>query len=139
MADKVDQIMEYTLDELNFYKKEELFSKRECQQIVKNRRSFEYEMFRKDAQVTFFIDAINFEKQLWTKKNLRKKQQRKKKGQQKSNFNFQDQAIKRRIIHLYERASRKFKHNMALWKEYLHFLMRSKSTQKLNRVISNLL
>lgn len=28
---------------------------------------------------------------------------------------------------------------MALWKEYLHFLMRTKSTQKLNRVVSNLL
>jgi hypothetical protein len=34
MADKVDQIMEYMLDEFNFYKKEELFSKKEIKGIV---------------------------------------------------------------------------------------------------------
>ena len=64
MADKVDQIMEYMLDELDFYSKEKLFSKSKIHDIVKARRNFEYEMFRKDAQVTFFIDAINFEKHL---------------------------------------------------------------------------
>jgi len=41
-------------------------------------------MFRKDASVSFFIDAINYEKQLWAKKNRRKSALRKKKGLDKS-------------------------------------------------------
>ena len=58
MADKVDQIMEYMLDEFNFYQKEKLFSINEIRKIVKIRRSHEYQMFRKDAQLIYFIDAI---------------------------------------------------------------------------------
>jgi hypothetical protein len=40
---------------------------------------------------------------------------------------------------LYDRATRKFKQNLPLWKEYLQFLCISRSTQKLNRVISSVL
>lgn len=42
MADKVDQTMEYMVDEFNFYKKAHLFSKNEIQKIAKTRRSHEY-------------------------------------------------------------------------------------------------
>jgi hypothetical protein len=62
MADKVDQTMEYMVDEFNFYKKAHLFSKNEIQLIAKTRRSHEYQLFRKDAIVPFFIDAINYER-----------------------------------------------------------------------------
>ena len=72
MADKVDQIMEYMLDEFNFYKKEELFSKKEIKGIVTQRRTHEYQLFRKDAAVSYFIDAINYEKQLSKNKTIRK-------------------------------------------------------------------
>lgn len=40
-------------------------------------------------------------------------------------------------MHLYDRATRKFKENMAIWKEYMHFLVRTKSLKKLNRVVSS--
>ena len=72
MADKVDNIMEHMLPEFEFYQREELFSIKEIKQIVKHRRQDEYLMFRKDAAVEFFIDAINYEKELWSKKNIRK-------------------------------------------------------------------
>jgi len=42
MADKVDQIMEHMLEEFNFYKREELFSRKEIKGIVKSRRGQEY-------------------------------------------------------------------------------------------------
>lgn len=80
-------------------------------------------MFRKDAELSYFIDAINFEKELSKTKSIRKL---KYKGQ-KRKFDFQDHAIKRRIIHLYDRACRKFKQNLPLWKEYLHFLCQTRS------------
>ena len=50
-----------------------------------------------------------------------------------------DNGIKRRIMHLYDRACRKFKQNKMLWKEYLEFLVRTKSLQKLNRTVANAL
>ena len=105
MADKVDNVLEHMLQEFNFYQTEDLFSNREIKNILKSRRAQEYQMHRKDAQVEFFIDAINYEQQLWTKKNQRKQ---KFKGLKKK-FDFQDQAIKRRIIYLYDRACRKYK------------------------------
>ena len=42
-------------------------------------------------------------------------------------------------MHLYDRACRKFKQNKMLWKEYLEFLVRTKSLQKLNRTVANAL
>ncbi len=42
-------------------------------------------------------------------------------------------------MHLYDRACRKFKQNKLLWKEYLEFLTRTKSLQKLNRTVANAL
>ena len=39
-------------------------------------------------------------------------------------------------MHLYDRACRKFKQNKILWKEYLEYLVRTRSLQKLNRVVS---
>ena len=90
-------------------------------------------MFRKDADLATFIDAIKYERELWAQKN------RKKKKQNKNSFDYRDQAIKRRVIHLYQRATRKFKHNLPLWKEYLHFLFQCRATQKLNRTIAQVL
>ena len=42
MADKVENIMERMVDELQYYQKEELFSKREIKKLVKERRNHEY-------------------------------------------------------------------------------------------------
>jgi hypothetical protein len=62
MADKVENILERMTDELSYYIKEELFSKKEVKKIVKERRNSEYKMQRKDASLLFFIDSIKFEK-----------------------------------------------------------------------------
>ena len=72
MADKVDNIMEHMLQEFQYYHSEDIFSRKEIKAIVKSRRSHEYQMFRKDAQISYFLEAINYEKDLWTKKNIRK-------------------------------------------------------------------
>ena len=60
------------------------------------------------------------------------------KGNVKGDFRH-DNGIKRRIMHLYDRACRKFKQNKMLWKEYLEFLVRTKSFNKLNRTVANAL
>lgn len=88
-------------------------------------------MFRKDASLATFVEAITYEKDLWSKKSAKKVKV--------SKFDFRQQAVKRRIIHLYQRACRKYKHNLPLAKEYVHFLFQAKAGQKLGRVISELM
>ena len=89
-------------------------------------------MQRKDAQISYFLEAIKYEK------NLERVKSKKKKQLQKVNTDFRhDNGIKRRVMHLYDRACRKFRQNKMLWKEYLEFLVKTKSHQKLNRVVSN--
>ena len=131
MADKVDNILEKMTDELLWYSEESIFSKEQVKKIVKARRDQEYQLQRKDAQVSYFLDAIQYEK------NLEKRKNRKKKELDKINTDFRhDNGIKRRVMHLYDRACRKFKQNKILWKEYLEYLVRTRSLQKLNRVVS---
>ena len=131
MADKVDNILEKMTDELLWYSEESIFSKEQVKKIVKARRDQEYQLQRKDAQVSYFLDAIQYEK------NLEKRKSRRKKEPDKINTDFRhDNGIKRRVMHLYDRACRKFKQNKILWKEYLEYLVRTRSLQKLNRVVS---
>lgn len=61
MADKVENILEKMTDELQYYIKEEIFSKKEVKKIVKERRNSEYKLQRKDANLIFFLDSIKFE------------------------------------------------------------------------------
>jgi hypothetical protein len=72
MADRVDNIMEHMMEEFNFYQIEELFSKGEIKNIVRLRRASEYQMHRKDADVSYFLDAITYEKKLQKTKVNRK-------------------------------------------------------------------
>ena len=89
-------------------------------------------MQRKDAQVTYFVDSINFEKKLERLKSLRKKDLKQTKVDHRH-----ENAIKRRIMYLYERACRKYRQNKLLWKEYLYFLVCTDSMQKFNRAVSS--
>lgn len=138
MADKVENILERMTDELTYYIREELFSKREVKKIVKERRNSEYKMQRKDASLLFFLESIKFERSLDKIRAKRlKKQATIDVGKQKNVL--MEHAVARRVMNLYDRATRKFKHNIALWKEYLEYLVKKKSYQKLNRVLSKCL
>jgi predicted N-acyltransferase len=77
MADKVDSQLEKMVDELQFYKDEALFSAKELTHLVKARKAAEYSLVRKDADVSFFLDAIKFERKLEATKRKRMARQRK--------------------------------------------------------------
>ena len=107
MADKVETVLERMTDELQFYLRENLFSKKEVKKIVKERRNSEYKLQRKDATLLFFLDSIKFERHLDRLRGKRvKKQNIVETGKQKSLL---DHSVKKRIMHLYDRATRKFK------------------------------
>ena len=116
--------MEKMTDELLWYREENLFSVGQVKKIVKARRDHEYQLQRKDATIGFFLDAIKYERQLERVKIKRMKTLAK--GSLKHDFRHEN-GIKRRIMHLYDRACRKFKQNKLLWKEYLEYLAKTKS------------
>jgi U3 small nucleolar RNA-associated protein 6 len=105
MADKVDSNLEKMVDELAYYKEEALFSQKELTRIVKQRRADEYSMVRKDADISFFLDAIKYERDLEQLKIKRIKRQRKaakEAGIQKKPTQFREEnCIHRRVIHIY--------------------------------------
>lgn len=81
------------------------------------------------------MDSIAFEKKLDKLRNKRKKSHTgEKAGGQK--MLLMDHSIKKRVMYLYDRAIRKFKENIAVWKEYMEYLVLNKSFQKLNRVLA---
>ena len=139
MADKVENILERMTDELSYYISEDLFSKREVKKIVKERRNSEYKMQRKDANLLFFLDSIKFEKKLEKLRQKRVKKQADNADEVKQRNNLVEHSVVRRVMYLYDRATRKFRQNIALWKEYLEYLVKQKSYQKLNRVLSKCL
>ncbi len=107
MADKVETVLEKMTDELQYYLRESLFSRKEVKKIVKERRNAEYKMQRKDANVMFFIESIKFERQLDMIRAKRvKKTNIVETGKQKTVL---DHSVKKRVMHLYDRATRKFK------------------------------
>jgi hypothetical protein len=61
MGDKVEALMEKMVDELLYYREEELFSARQVRKLVHQRRKHEYQLQRKDADLSFFIQAIEYE------------------------------------------------------------------------------
>eukprot|EP00347_Sterkiella_histriomuscorum_P012065 403370024 len=136
MGDKVDLILEKMTDELQYYLQQELFSKKEVKKIVKERRNQEYKMQRKDATLLFFLDSLQFEKKLDKLRHKRKRGKVGPEGKGNMKIVLMDHSIKKRIMYLYDRAVRKFKENIALQKEYMQYLVESRSFQKLNRVLA---
>lgn len=113
MADKVDNTMEKMVDELTYYQNEALFSKREITLIVKQRQSDEYAMQRKDADISMFLDAIKYEQKLENIRKIRVKKQKKANKEagiaHKATQFREENCVHRRIMHLYNRACRKFR------------------------------
>ena len=84
-------------------------------------------MQRKDASQLFFMDSISFEKKLENLRIKRKNKRVGKDGKGAQKVVLMDHSIKRRIMYLYDRATRKFKNNIALHKEYMEYLVNNRS------------
>lgn len=99
---------------------------------------------RKDAQLSHYLDAIHYElklEQTKLKRMQKQRQEQKKAGiRKKQATKYREElSVHRRILHLYSRACRRHRQNRAIWLEYLQYLVKTKSMQKLNSVLSECL
>ena len=75
MSDRVESTLEKMVDEFAYYRDESLFSQKEITQIVKQRKLNEFAMCRKDADISFFLDAVKYEIELEKTKAKRVRKQ----------------------------------------------------------------
>ena len=143
MADKVDSLLEKMVDEFAYYQKETLFSKKEITKIVKQRKKDEYLMQRKDADISMFLEAIQYEQKLERIRKARvvkQKKSAKEAGIARKATQFREEnCVRRRIMHLYSRACRKYRQNKFIKLEYLQYLVQTGAVQMLNKVLAECL
>ncbi|KAM1875558.1 hypothetical protein FF1_043000 [Malus domestica] len=145
MADVVQYRMERMLPELDDLEKEELFTRRELAEIVKQRRNFEFRLKRPSPLKEDYLAYIDYETKVDKLRRLRKKaklpewedneETKKKKRKRKSVSDF---AGVRRILDVYRLAVTRFTGDLELWFRYLDFCKERRNgriKEVLNKVI----
>jgi U3 small nucleolar RNA-associated protein 6 len=124
MADIVQYKLERMFDEFEDLEQRGLFNKREIDEIVKQRRKFEYRLTRPCPLKEDFVAYIDYETQLDALRRLRKKsvaRELKKLGNKNLKKSKSDFAGLVRIIDTYELALKRYKGDIQLWFRYLEF------------------
>ncbi|KAJ7946306.1 U3 small nucleolar RNA-associated protein 6-like protein [Quillaja saponaria] len=130
MADRVQYRLERMVDELDDLEQRGLFARREIDEIVRQRRKFEYRLGRPSPLKVDYLNYIEYETHLDALRQLRKKavaRELKKQGNKKMKKSKSDVAGVTRIIGIYERAVRRYKGDVDLWFRYLEFCRKRKN------------
>lgn len=132
MADIVQYRLERMVDELDDLERRGLFTRREIAEIVKQRRKFEYRLKRPSPLKQDFISYIEYETQLDSLRQLRKKAAarelvRQGKEKTKTRKSVSDFAAVSRIMEIYRLAVTRYKGDVELWFRYLEFCRQRKN------------
>lgn len=122
MADKVHFHLEEYVPLFKQYEEKEIFSPTELKQIVKKITEHEYKINRKIVLLQDFINYIQYQKQVLSLVQKRKKRQK---------FDIKEWEIIKFINALYKKAILKFKSNIALIVDFIQFLKQHKNTKLL--------
>ncbi|XVE87758.1 hypothetical protein DITRI_Ditri19aG0013400 [Diplodiscus trichospermus] len=143
MADVVQYRLERMVDELEDLERRGLFTRREIAEIVKQRRKFEYRLKRPSPLKQDFIAYIDYETQLDSLRQLRKKavnrelvRQGKKKT--KTRKSVSDFASVARIMEIYRLAVTRYKGDVELWFRYLEFC-RQRKNGRMKKVLAQVI
>lgn len=117
MGDKVQDKLEETLDELNYYRRRKQFSEEEIQNIVRQRKDYEYKLQKNERNLNYYLQYIQFEMNLDLLRSKRVKRQKlyliKKKNE--------DYAVKNRQYILIKRTLNRFCNDVILYKKFFNF------------------
>lgn len=129
MADTVQRLLEDMVPELEDLQAKAIFSPKEIQALVQQRQGFEYKLRRKNISKLDFLRYIQYELNVTSLVERRKVRL----GIEKKGVS--DFAAMRRLSFLYERALRKFNHDVALWKQYLEYSRRIGSHHAIGKIL----
>lgn len=123
--------MEEMIPELEALEHSGYFSKAELKSIVSQRQQFEYALKRKAVIKRDYLKYIEYECKLDRLRILRKKE-RKIEGKE----NIASSCFVRRVHFIFERALRKFKGDLSLWKAWVDYCRESGSSRQASKVLA---
>lgn len=142
MADTVRQLMEAMVPELQALEATGYFSRTEVRQIIVRRQDHEYALKRRAAVKADYLRAVEYEMQLEELRRHRHAAARARAEARTTLCNATTLAghcIVRRVHFIYDRATRKFHGDVALWASWLQFCHASGSARQMSRVLSRAL
>lgn len=138
MAEKVRYSLEQSVPELEDLKRKGLFDKNEITMIMRRRTDFEHRITGRGSKSRDFLKYCDFELNL---EKLRKKRyvRLRKAGVIDTKPSVSDWAGVRRILFIYERATRKFPKELSLWHAYLKFAKQQGAVKVVYKTYTRLL
>ncbi|KAK9837160.1 hypothetical protein WJX81_007266 [Elliptochloris bilobata] len=135
MADTVHFLLEDMIPELDDLEERGYFTRAEIKQIVRKRTDFEYLLKRRAALKADYLNYIQYESRLEELRRLRKDAA----GLTGAKKSLADHALVRRVHFIFERATRKFRGDLALWHSWLQFCKDSRSARQMSKVLTKAL
>ncbi|KAL6779476.1 hypothetical protein ACKKBG_A12465 [Auxenochlorella protothecoides x Auxenochlorella symbiontica] len=134
MADTVRYLLEGMVPELDDLEKRGYFSRAELGRVVQKRQEHEYALKRSAARLADYRRAIAFETSL---EELRVARRRARGLSGKKTL--ADHCLVRRVHFIYQRATRRFRGDLALWGDWLRFCHATRSGRRASRVLARAL
>ncbi|KAI0812618.1 U3 small nucleolar RNA-associated protein 6-domain-containing protein [Irpex lacteus] len=133
--ERVHYQQEQMLAELKDLVQKGLFTQTEVKQIMKKRTAFETALVRRVAKKNDYLRYVTYEMGL---EALRKKRLERLKLP-KHNPSVSDYALVRRQFHIFERALKKFKSDVALWIQYIELAKKEGARSLVGRITARAL
>eukprot|EP01138_Halocafeteria_seosinensis_P009590 gb/GECG01009800.1/.p1 GENE.gb/GECG01009800.1/~~gb/GECG01009800.1/.p1 ORF type:complete len:783 (+),score=104.37 gb/GECG01009800.1/:1-2349(+) len=128
MADTVQELLERMIPELEELQEIGYFDKNEVRQIVNERRDYEYKLAGRSPRKEDYLNYITYELKLESLRKLRKKKLSIKKSSSS------DYVYLRRVHFIFDRALRRFRYDLDLWKQWIEFSLRTNSSKALQKI-----
>ncbi|ODQ81868.1 hypothetical protein BABINDRAFT_32808 [Babjeviella inositovora NRRL Y-12698] len=138
MAEKVRYYLEQSVPELEDLKRKGLFDKGEITMIMRRRTDFEHRITGRGAKPRDFLKYTEFETNL---EKLRKKRyvRLSRAGLIETKPSISDWAGMRRVLFVFDRATRKFPGDLNIWGSYLRFARKNGAIKVIYRAYTRLL
>ncbi|CAK7895691.1 U3 small nucleolar RNA-associated protein 6 [[Candida] anglica] len=138
MAEKVRYYLEQSVPELEDLTKKGLFEKNEITMIMRRRTDFEHRIQGRGSKPRDFLKYAEFEGNL---EKLRKKRYTRlsKVGLVDQKPSLSDWAGSRRILFIFDRATRRYPGDLSIWSQYLKFAKSNGAIKVIYKVYSRLL
>ncbi|KAJ4291160.1 U3 snoRNP protein [Kalmusia sp. IMI 367209] len=125
-SDKARFFLEQSAEELNELERKEIFSREEISSIAKKRSDFEHIVNARGVQPSDWLRYIEFEKNVDALRRKRIK---------RLGVRYRGSG-QRTIYSLYNRGTRKFSGDLALWMQYIEFARKDKAFKRLNEIFT---
>jgi U3 small nucleolar RNA-associated protein 6 len=138
MAEKVRYYLEQSVPELEDLKAKGLFDKNEITMIMRRRTDFEHRIQGRGSKPRDFLKYADFEGNL---EKLRKKRYTRfaSVGMMDDKPSLSDWAGSRRILFIFDRATKRYPGELELWSQYLRFAKANGAIKVIYKVYSRLL